>query len=120
MLFGERMPPPISSTKSMIGHTLTAAGAIEAAICLLALRHQVLPPTINQDDVDTELGLDTMPRFAPAPVPRTRSPTPSASAARTSPSCWAQPIDGLTPESFQPLVYGPKGLSESSGKPWET
>lgn len=63
-LFGET-PPPISSTKSMIGHTLSAAGAIEAAICLLALRHQTLPPTINQDDVDPELGLDTVPVARP-------------------------------------------------------
>ncbi|MBY0337279.1 MAG: beta-ketoacyl-ACP synthase [Acetobacteraceae bacterium] len=63
-VFGEA-PPPISSTKSMIGHTLSAAGAIEAAVCLLALRDQVLPPTINQDDVDPELGLDTVPRARP-------------------------------------------------------
>ncbi|WP_421989856.1 beta-ketoacyl synthase N-terminal-like domain-containing protein [Roseococcus sp.] len=64
MLFGET-PPPISSTKSMIGHTLSAAGAIEAAICLLALREQALPPTINQEDVDPELGLDTIPVSRP-------------------------------------------------------
>jgi len=63
-LFGDA-PPPVSSTKSMIGHTLSAAGAIEAAICLLALRHQALPPTINQDDVDPELGLDTVPVSRP-------------------------------------------------------
>ena len=59
------VPPPISSTKSMIGHTLSAAGAIEAAICLLALRDQVLPPTINGDDPDPELGLDTVPASRP-------------------------------------------------------
>jgi 3-oxoacyl-[acyl-carrier-protein] synthase II len=64
LLFGER-PPPISSTKSMIGHTLSAAGAIEAAVCLLALRDQILPPTINQDDPDPELGLDTVPVARP-------------------------------------------------------
>jgi 3-oxoacyl-[acyl-carrier-protein] synthase II len=58
-------PPPVSSTKSMIGHTLSAAGAIEAAICLLALRDQVLPPTINNDDPDPELGLDTVPESRP-------------------------------------------------------
>lgn len=63
-LFGEA-PPPVSSTKSMIGHTLSAAGAIEAAICLLALRHQVLPPTINQEDVDPDLGVDTIPVARP-------------------------------------------------------
>ncbi|UPY34980.1 beta-ketoacyl synthase N-terminal-like domain-containing protein [Sediminicoccus sp. KRV36] len=63
-LFGDA-PPPVGSTKSMIGHTLSAAGAIEAAICLLALRHQILPPTINQDDVDPELGVDTIPVARP-------------------------------------------------------
>jgi len=64
-LFGDAPPPPVSSTKSMIGHTLSAAGAIEAAICLLALRNQMLPPTINQDDVDPDLGVDTVPVARP-------------------------------------------------------
>ena len=64
-VFGEGTVPPVSSTKSMIGHTLSAAGAIEAAVCLLALRDQVLPPTINQDDPDPELGLDTVPLARP-------------------------------------------------------
>lgn len=62
-LFGE-VCPPISSTKSMLGHTLSAAGAIEAVICLLALRDQMLPPTINQDDTDAALGLDVVPDVA--------------------------------------------------------
>lgn len=61
LLFGTEGPPPISSTKSMIGHTLSAAGAIEAGVCLLALRDQFLPPTINQDDPDPEVGMDTVP-----------------------------------------------------------
>lgn len=64
LLFGAA-PPPISSTKSMIGHTLSAAGAIEAAVCLLALRDQILPPTINQDDPDPEIGMDTVPFARP-------------------------------------------------------
>jgi len=63
-LFGAA-PPPVGSTKSMIGHTLSAAGAIEAAICLLALRHQMLPPTINQADLDPDLGVDTIPLARP-------------------------------------------------------
>ena len=47
-VFGERMKDiPISSIKSMIGHTLTAAGTIEAAASILTLQHQKLPPTIN-------------------------------------------------------------------------
>jgi 3-oxoacyl-[acyl-carrier-protein] synthase II len=62
-VFGERLPP-ISSNKSMIGHTLSAAGAIEAAFSLLTLRHQLLPPTINHDEPDPTLGLDVVPNVA--------------------------------------------------------
>jgi 3-oxoacyl-[acyl-carrier-protein] synthase II len=51
----------ISSTKSMTGHTLGAAGAIEAAICILAMRDGVLPPTINQEVPDPECDLDYVP-----------------------------------------------------------
>jgi 3-oxoacyl-[acyl-carrier-protein] synthase II len=52
-VFGERMPP-VSSTKSMIGHLLGAAGAVEAIACLLAIRDGVLPPSINYDTPDPE------------------------------------------------------------------
>lgn len=45
---------PVTATKSMIGHTLGAAGAIEAAVTALALKNQVIPPTINQDTPDPE------------------------------------------------------------------
>ena len=55
---------PVSSTKSMIGHTLGAAGAIEAAICLLAMRDGVLPPTINVDEQDPECAIDCIPNVA--------------------------------------------------------
>jgi 3-oxoacyl-[acyl-carrier-protein] synthase II len=54
----------ISSTKSMTGHTLGAAGAIEAAICILAMRDGVLPPTINQEVPDPECDLDYVPNRA--------------------------------------------------------
>ncbi len=48
---------PVSSTKSMMGHTLGAAGAIEAVVCLLALQHQFLPANINFTTPDDELAL---------------------------------------------------------------
>ena len=52
-VFGEKMPP-VSSTKSMHGHLLGAAGAVEGAACLMALKHGVLPPNINYDTPDPE------------------------------------------------------------------
>ena len=55
-LFGDRVP--VSSTKSMMGHSLGAAGAIEAIISLLALQHQLLPPNINFRQGDAELDLN--------------------------------------------------------------
>jgi 3-oxoacyl-[acyl-carrier-protein] synthase II len=55
-LFGETVP--VSSTKSMIGHSLGAAGAIEAIICLLALQAQFLPPNINFRNPDPQLALN--------------------------------------------------------------
>ena len=64
-VFGERAKTlPISSNKSMIGHTLSAAGAVEAVISLLTLDHQRLPPTINYQVPDPALPLDVVPNVA--------------------------------------------------------
>jgi len=64
-VFGERVRDiPISSNKSMIGHTLTAAGAVEAAFTLLTLQNQRLPPTINHAIPDPAIQLDVVPNVA--------------------------------------------------------
>ncbi|MEU4563516.1 beta-ketoacyl-[acyl-carrier-protein] synthase family protein [Actinoplanes sp. NPDC023936] len=55
---------PISSIKSMVGHSLGAIGSIEIAACALALRHQVVPPTANLHHADPECDLDYTPRVA--------------------------------------------------------
>jgi 3-oxoacyl-[acyl-carrier-protein] synthase II len=64
-VFGERAKRiPISSNKSMIGHTLSAAGAVEAVFTLMTLDHQRLPPTINYQVPDPALPLDVVPNVA--------------------------------------------------------
>jgi 3-oxoacyl-[acyl-carrier-protein] synthase II len=54
----------VSSTKSMTGHLLGGAGGVEMAICALALRDQIIPPTINLDHPDPECDLDFVPNTA--------------------------------------------------------
>jgi len=64
-VFGERMATlPISSNKSMIGHTLTAAGAVEAVISFLTIANGRIPPTINYSNPDPAIVLDVVPNVA--------------------------------------------------------
>lgn len=61
-VFGERITSiPVSSNKSMIGHTLTAAGAVEAVFSLMTIQHATIPPTINHDVPDPAIPLDVVP-----------------------------------------------------------
>ena len=63
-VFGENTKTPISSTKSMTGHLLGAAGGIEAVFCIKALQDQVAPPTINYNNSDEDCDLDYIPNTA--------------------------------------------------------
>jgi 3-oxoacyl-[acyl-carrier-protein] synthase II len=64
-VFGERTAKiPVSSNKSMVGHTLSAAGAVEAVFSLLTLEHQRIPPTINYDVPDPAIPFDVVPNKA--------------------------------------------------------
>ncbi len=64
-VFGERAYQiPVSSTKSMIGHTIGAAGALEAITTVMALKHGIIPPTINYDNPDPDLDLDYVPNHS--------------------------------------------------------
>ena len=63
-VFGADTRVPISSSKSMVGHLLGAAGAVEAIACVQSIRSQTAPPTINLEDPDEECDLDYIPQEA--------------------------------------------------------
>jgi 3-oxoacyl-[acyl-carrier-protein] synthase II len=56
--------PPVSSLKSMLGHTMGAASALAAAGCAIALENGFIPPTINHAEADPEIGIDCVPNHA--------------------------------------------------------
>jgi 3-oxoacyl-[acyl-carrier-protein] synthase II len=62
-VFGDRRVP-ISSVKSMLGHTMGAASAIEAAVCCLAVAEDRVPPTIHFEEADPDCDLDCVPNVA--------------------------------------------------------
>ena len=108
-VFGERAKKiPISSNKSMIGHTLSAAGAVEAVITLMTLEHQRIPPTINYDMPDPAIPLDVVPNVArdaddaagDLELVRLRRPERVAGAWRGSPP------DGRDRQEARVLVTG--------------
>ena len=59
---------PVSSTKSMVGHLIGAAGAVEAIVCALAMEKQVIPPNINYDTPDPEMDLNVITEPTPSEV----------------------------------------------------
>jgi 3-oxoacyl-[acyl-carrier-protein] synthase II len=63
-VFAGQTVPPVSSIKSMLGHFITAAGAVEFIACVLAVRDRILPPTINLDTPDPDCDLDYVPNAA--------------------------------------------------------
>jgi 3-oxoacyl-[acyl-carrier-protein] synthase II len=63
---------PVTAPKSMIGHTLGAAGAVEAVFTALSLKHQIIPPTINYDNPDPECAINVVGKDA-RPTPMTHA-----------------------------------------------
>ena len=64
-IFGDRLPHvPVSSNKSMVGHTLIAAGSVEAVFTVQTLQMGIIPPTINYDDPDPALAIDAVPNVS--------------------------------------------------------
>jgi 3-oxoacyl-(acyl-carrier-protein) synthase len=66
-LFGHRVPP-FSSTKRFFGHALAASGAMEAVVCIEALRRQEMPPNPGFNEIDPAIGIEPITKLQPAPL----------------------------------------------------
>ncbi len=64
-VFGDHRVP-VSSTKSMIGHLIGAAGSVEAVVCAMAMEKQIIPPSINYETPDPEIDLNVVTEPTPA------------------------------------------------------
>ena len=64
LVFGSGNCPPVSSTKSVVGHALGASGGLEAVATVLAMRSNIIPPTANYDEPDPECDLDYVPNHS--------------------------------------------------------
>ncbi|MBK9166066.1 MAG: beta-ketoacyl-[acyl-carrier-protein] synthase family protein [Bryobacterales bacterium] len=92
-LFGDRAPRvPMSSIKSMIGHTMGAASAIEAVACSMALHTGVIPPTINFQEPDPDSDLDYVPNTAREAHPQVVLNNAYAFGGNNSSLCLARPV----------------------------
>jgi len=95
-VFGEHAKKiAVSSTKGATGHMLGAAGAVEMSVCVLAIKHGIVPPTINYQTPDPECDLDYVPNKARELKVTPSSITPSASVA-TTPALWQRSSSGST------------------------
>ena len=101
--FGEHAyKMPVSSTKSMTGHLLGGAGGLEAGITVLALRDQIVPPTMNLENPGPErLRLDFVPNTPARRKWNTPCRTPSASAVPTERCCSAAGVNDSAVLTFR-------------------
>ena len=115
--FGDRAASvPLSSTKSQIGHTLGAAGAIEAIVCVQAIRESTLPPTISFDHERVDVDLDFVPdKGRPQAVSTTLSNSFAFGGANCSVAITSTPRRGAMLPGDEPVVITGVGLISSLG-----